>query len=89
MRAPPKKSKKDSDNTKTDETPQKKAKKPKKKIKVDKDESALEDMIRSYKNTFAQGGDGGNDSKAKEDAKGGDKAKKHPRETVSKRQWFE
>lgn len=61
--------------------------KPKKKRKIDKREDDLEDMIRSYKSTFSQGGE-----LSKKESAGESKAsesKTKSREQVVKKRWFE
>ena len=61
--------------------------KPKKKRKIDKREEDLEDMIRSYKSTFSQGGE-----ISKKESTGESKASKpktKSREEVVKKRWFE
>ena len=61
--------------------------KPKKKRKIDKREEDLEDMIRSYKSTFSQGGE-----ISKKESAGESKAsepKTKSREEVVKKRWFE
>jgi len=90
----------DNGKNKTSKTPKEeksKMLKPKKKRKVDKDENALEDMIRSYKSSFSEGGGavvtGEGQILAKES--GGKAAtttaepKKRSRDNVGKKRWFE
>jgi len=69
------------------EKKQKMVKPQKKKRKTDKDEDALEDMIRSYKSSFSKGPAG---SRAVVEEKNANEvAKKGSREKVEKKRWFE
>merc|ERR1711957_564013 len=61
--------------------------KPQKNRKVDKDEAALEEMIRSYKTSFVKGAAvGGRDVADERDES---KPKKAPQEKVATKRWFE
>lgn len=60
--------------------------KPKKKRKIDKREEDLEDMIRSYKSSFSQGGDISKGNSAESKAS---ESKTKSREDVVKKRWFE
>lgn len=71
----------------TKEKKQKLVKPPKKKKKIDKKEEDLEDMIRSYKSTFSQGGEISKKESAGESKASESKTKS--REEVVKKRWFE
>ena len=82
--------------TKADKAMEKKpkmAKPQKKKRKVNADEEQLEDMIRSYKSSFSQGGDPTGKKSLAEgvsgDAGNVEQPKKKSREQVAKKRWFE
>jgi hypothetical protein len=62
--------------------------KPQKKRKIDKDDDALEDMIRSYKSTFSKGGaQVEKETLAEESSTAESKTKS--RESIVKKRWFE
>merc|ERR1712194_184876 len=63
----------------------KKATKPPKKRNVDKEEVALEDMIRSYKKSFAKGAS----TEGAAEERGESEPKKATREKVATKRWFE
>jgi len=88
-----KKKQKLDENSTADKSKEKKVKKvkPQKKRKVDKDDDALEDMIRSYKSSFSKGTAGEDKASAEEGAASDDqtKKKKKSRENVAKKRWFE
>jgi len=83
-----KKQKLDDNKSNVDNKADKKVKKvkPQKKRKVDKDEDALEDMIRSYKSSFSKGVAAG---KANKEESNAEQPKTNPREKVVKKRWFE
>jgi nucleolar protein 4 len=90
-----KKQKTDESKTAAETAKEKKPKmvKPKKKRKVDKDEEELEDMIRSYKSSFAKGvsvGGGKNKMLAEGDNnETSTEPDRRSREKVAKKRWFE
>ncbi|KAL7532417.1 hypothetical protein ACHAXR_004620 [Thalassiosira sp. AJA248-18] len=64
--------------------------KPQKKRKImDKDEDALEDMIKSYKSSFSKGAAAGGKPLTGESNASSEPQKKHTREKVAKKRWFE
>ena len=69
--------------TKVEKSKKPKMVKPQKKRKVDKDETELEDMIRSYKSTFSSG------PTSKAVPSEASEPKQKSREKVVKKRWFE
>jgi len=64
--------------------------KPPKKRKVDKEEQAFENMVRSYKQAFAGGGDDSLKGKKTRNNSGADKEiSANPRAEVTKKRWFD
>eukprot|EP00562_Extubocellulus_spinifer_P005246 CAMPEP_0178524190 /NCGR_PEP_ID=MMETSP0696-20121128/29507_1 /TAXON_ID=265572 /ORGANISM="Extubocellulus spinifer, Strain CCMP396" /LENGTH=937 /DNA_ID=CAMNT_0020155501 /DNA_START=216 /DNA_END=3029 /DNA_ORIENTATION=+ len=75
----------DTDVTRLPEQPKIKKVKPPKKRKVDKEEQAFENMVKSYKQSFGGGKEKGKKGKGSEE----NGVPSNPREAVAKKRWFE